>query len=78
LTFGRHETKDLKTNQTLVKLRPKEVFDYRKLHPSAPLCLKAGGQSRNDFTHQENDYIDFFSTEISLPVKAAQKTHKDT
>ncbi|KIA87843.1 VCBS repeat-containing protein [Flavobacterium sp. AED] len=54
--------KNVKTCQTLT-IKPnsnRKVFDYNKLHPAViPVFKKVVTNLGIDFTHQENDYIDF-------------------
>ncbi len=54
--------KNVKTNQTLeIKANPsRKVFNYARLHPLAnPIFKKSETNLGINFTHQENDYIDF-------------------
>ncbi|MFV5691620.1 VCBS repeat-containing protein [Flavobacterium sp. LT1R49] len=54
--------KNVKTCQTLT-IKPnsnRKAFDYSKLHPAVmPIFKKVPTNLGIDFTHQENDYIDF-------------------
>ncbi|MFV7234409.1 VCBS repeat-containing protein [Flavobacterium sp. ZB4R12] len=54
--------KNVKTCQTLtIKAnKDRKAFDYKKLHPAVlPIFKKVETGLGIDFTHQENDYIDF-------------------
>ena len=54
--------KNVNTCQTLIikPNRNRKVFDYNKLHPAVmPVFKNVVGKLGIDFTHQENDYIDF-------------------
>jgi hypothetical protein len=67
--------RNVKTNQTLIVKASKNrrVFDYRKLHPSAPAVFKkVEGNLGIDFTHQENDYIDFLVQKL-IPYQRSDR-----
>jgi hypothetical protein len=54
--------RNVKTNQTLtIQPNPnRKAFDYRKLHPTVlPIFKKVENNLGLNFTHQENDFIDF-------------------
>jgi enediyne biosynthesis protein E4 len=54
--------RNVKTNQTLtIQPNPnRKAFDYRKLHPAVlPIFKKVENNLGINFTHQENDFIDF-------------------
>lgn len=67
--------KNIKTNQTLIVKASKNrrVFDYRKLHPSTAVVFKkVEGNLGIDFTHQENDYIDFIFQKL-IPYQRSDR-----
>jgi hypothetical protein len=67
--------KQVKTCQTLT-IKPnnnRKVFDYTKLHPAVlPIFKKAVTTLGIDFTHQENDYIDFMFQKL-IPYQRSDR-----
>jgi enediyne biosynthesis protein E4 len=62
-------------NQTLtIKANSKrKVFDYQKLHPSIiPIFKKVENNLGIDFTHQENDFIDFTAQKL-IPYQRSDR-----
>ncbi|EIA09402.1 VCBS repeat-containing protein [Flavobacterium frigoris] len=67
--------RNIKTNQTLIVKASKNrrVFDYRKLHPAVPVVFKkVEGNLGIDFTHEENDYIDFIFQKL-IPYQRSDR-----
>ena len=67
--------KNVKTNQTLT-IKPnsnRKAFDYKKLHPAVlPIFKKTESNLGIDFTHQENDYIDFLVQKL-IPYQRSDR-----
>jgi hypothetical protein len=67
--------KNVKTNQSLtIKANTsRKVFDYRKLHPAVlPIFKKVETGLGIDFTHQENEYIDFIFQKL-IPYQRSDR-----
>lgn len=67
--------KNVKTAQTLTiqANKVRKVFDYKKLHPAVlPLFKKIETGLGIDFTHQENDYIDFLAQKL-IPYQRSDR-----
>lgn len=71
-----HQTlKNVKVNQTLIVkvAKNRKPFDYKKLHP-VPLAVfkKTESNLGINFTHQENDYIDFLAQKM-IPYQRSDR-----
>ena len=71
-----HQTlKNVKVNQTLIvkAAKNRKPFDYKKLHP-VPLAVfkKTDSNLGINFTHQENDYIDFLAQKM-IPYQRSDR-----
>ena len=67
--------KNVKTNQTItIKAnKNRKAFDYEKLHPSVlPVFKKVETNLGIDFTHQENDFIDFLAQKL-IPYQRSDR-----
>ena len=67
--------KNIKTNQTLtIKSNPnRKVFDYKRLHPAVlPVFKKVDTNLGINFTHEENDYIDFVAQKL-IPYQRSDR-----
>ena len=67
--------KNVKTAQTLtIKAnRDRKVFDYKTLHPAVlPIFKKVETGLGIDFTHQENDYVDFLVQKL-IPYQRSDR-----
>ena len=67
--------RNVKTNQTLtIKPNPnRKAFDYKKLHPAVlPIFKKVENNLGINFTHQENDFIDFTAQKL-IPYQRSDR-----
>ena len=67
--------KNVKTNQTLtIQPNPgRKVFNYAKLHPAIlPVFKKSETNLGIDFTHQENDFVDFTAQKL-IPYQRSDR-----
>jgi hypothetical protein len=67
--------RNVKTNQTLtIKPNPnRKAFDYRKLHPAVlPIFKKVEDNLGLNFTHQENNFIDFTAQKL-IPYQRSDR-----
>lgn len=67
--------KNVKTNQTLI-IQPnpgRKAFNYAKLHPAIlPIFKKSETNLGIDFTHQENDFVDFTAQKL-MPYQRSDR-----
>ncbi len=67
--------RNVKTNQTLtIKPNPnRKAFDYRELHPAVlPIFKKVEDNLGLNFTHQENNFIDFTAQKL-IPYQRSDR-----
>jgi enediyne biosynthesis protein E4 len=67
--------RNVKVNQTLtIKANPnRKPFDYQKLHPAVlPIFTKVENNLGIDFTHQENNFVDF-TTQKLIPYQRSDR-----
>jgi len=67
--------KNIKANQTIVvkAAKRRKAFNYQKLHPSiVPVFKKVKDNLGIDFTHQENDYVDFIFQKL-IPYQRSDR-----
>nr|WP_315131432.1 VCBS repeat-containing protein [uncultured Flavobacterium sp.] len=67
--------KNVKTNQTLIikANNSRKAFDYKKLHPAIlPIFKKSETNLGIDFTHQENDFVDFTAQKL-MPYQRSDR-----
>lgn len=67
--------KNVKTNQTLIikANNSRKVFDYKKLHPTIlPVFKKSETNLGIDFTHEENDFVDFTAQKL-IPYQRSDR-----
>ena len=67
--------KNVKTNQTIT-IQPnqgRKIFNYAKLHPAIlPVFKKSENNLGIDFTHQENDFVDFTAQKL-IPYQRSDR-----
>ena len=67
--------KNIRTNQTL-NIRPianRKSFDYKRLHPAIlPIFSKVENNLGIDFTHYENDFVDFVAQKL-IPYQRSDR-----
>ncbi|MDG2431237.1 VCBS repeat-containing protein [Flavobacterium sp.] len=67
--------KNIKVNQKLVVTvaKNRKIFDYQKLHPKVtPVFKKIEGNLGIDFTHKENDFVDFTAQKL-IPYQRSDR-----